>query len=100
MEKLFEKRTGIAAGEFPKLVKCSWPIGKITFYKDCLVVDAMVEKYTLKYSDIEYITANFLQINIIHRNPSVIKDISLNQPFLASAVKKGIQRYNIPIIIQ
>lgn len=100
MEKLFEFRTAVCAAQFPKLVKCSWPIGRITFYKDCLEVSAGFEKYILKYSDIDYIKANFLDVLINHHNPEVIESIWFDMPFLGTRIKKKIKEFNIPIEIK
>jgi len=43
MEALLEKATSISAGESPKLVKCGWPLGKVTLYQDRIALDARLE---------------------------------------------------------
>jgi len=100
MEKLFEFGTAVSAGEFPKLVKCSWPLGKITFYRDQLVVNAVAEKYILKYADIDYIKANLLQVQIEHHNPDIIKSIWFNMIFLGNRIKKKVEEFGLPIVIK
>jgi hypothetical protein len=54
MEILLKRATGISAGEFPKLVTCKWPLGRVTLYQDRIIIDARVEKYELLFSEIEH----------------------------------------------
>ena len=100
MEKLLEKTTSISAGEFPKLVTCNWPLGKVTLYEDRIVFDARVEKYELLFSEIDHLQFNFLQVNIEHHNPNVIKDISVNGVFASRAIRKAIAQHCLPIKIK
>ena len=99
MEILLEKATSISAGEFPKLVTCKWPLGRVTFYQDRIVLDARVEKYELLFSEINHFQFNFLQVNIDHHNPNVIKDISINGILATRAIRKAIVRNQLPIKI-
>ena len=100
MEKLLDKRTSVSAGEFPKLVTCSWPLGKVALYRDRFVLDARVEKYELLFSDIDYCQFNFLQVNIEHRNPSVPRDLSINGIFISRIIKKTIVQYDLPVDVR
>ena len=97
MDKVLEKLTSISAGEFPKLVKCSWPLGKVTLYEDRVVLDARVEKYELLYSDIECFQFKVAQVNIEHHDPNVSKDISINGMFIPRIIKKAIRQHDLPI---
>lgn len=99
MEMLLEKATSISAGEFPKLVTCKWPLGRVMLYKDRIVLDARVEKYELLFSEIEHFQFNFFQVNIEHHNPDVIKDISVNGVFISRAIRKAITRHRLPVNI-
>jgi hypothetical protein len=97
MESLLEKNTSISAGEFPKLVKCNWPLGKVVLYKDRIILDARAEKYELLYSDVDYSQFNFMQVNIEHHNPNVARDISINGILISRIIKKTIMRHHLPI---
>ena len=99
MAILLEKTTGISAGEFPKLVRCKWPLGRVTLYHDRIVLDARVEKYELMFDDIKHFQINAFQVNIEHRNPNVIKDISINGIFTARTMRKAIKQYRLPLKI-
>ena len=100
MEKLLAKAVSISAGEFPKLVTCNWPLGKVTLYDDRIVLDARVETYELLFSDIDHLQFNFLQVNIEHHNPNVIKDISVNGVRASRAIRNAIVRHRLPIKIK
>ena len=100
MEKLLKKATSISAGEFPKLVKCSWPLGKVTLYEDRIVLDARVESFELLFSDIDHFQFNVLQVNIEHHNPNVMKDISVNGIFSSRAIRKAITQHRLPVTIK
>jgi hypothetical protein len=63
MTILLEKATGISGGEFPKLVTCKWPLGRVTLYNDRIILDARVEEDELLFADIKH-----FQINIVVRN--------------------------------
>ncbi len=97
MKKLLEKATSISAGEFPKLVTCKWPLGKVILYDDRIVLDARVEKYELLFSDIDYVQFNVFQANIEHHNPNVIKDITVNGIFASRAIRSAIVRHGLPV---
>ena len=99
MEILLERATSISAGEFPKLVTCKWPLGKVTLYNDRIVLDARVEKYEILFSDIDHFQFNVLQVNIEHHNPKIIKDISVNGILASRAIRKAIVRHQLPIKI-
>ena len=99
MEILLEKATSISAGEFPKLVTCKWPLGRVTIYQDRIILDARIEKYQLMFSEIEHFQFNVFQVNIEHHNPNVIKDISVNGIFTSWAIRKAIVRYRLPVKI-
>ena len=96
MEILLERATSISAGEFPKLVTCKWPLGKVTLYNDRIVLDARVEKYEILFSDIDHFQFNVLQVNIEHHNPKIIKDISVNGILASRAIRKAIVRHRLP----
>ncbi len=100
MKKLFEFRTAIRAGKFPKVVKCSWPLGKITFYKEHLEVNSILEKYSLKYSDIDYIKTNFIQVKIEHHNQNIIENIWFDMLFLGNRIKKKTEKFQLPIVFK
>lgn len=97
MKKLLAIATSISASEFPKLVTCNWPLGKVTMYQDRIVLDARVEKYELLFTDIDHFQCNFLQVSIEHHNPNVIKDISVDGVFASRAIRKAIVRHRLPI---
>jgi hypothetical protein len=100
MKKILLKRaTSISAGEFPKLVTCKWPLGRVTLYQDRIILDARVEKYKLLFSEIKHFRFNVLQVNIEHHNPNVIKDISVNGIFSSRAIRKTIVRHRLPVKI-
>lgn len=99
MEILLNKATSISAGEFPKLVTCKWPLGRVTLYKDRIILDARVEKYELFFSEINHFQFNVFQVNIEHHNPNVIRDISVNGIFSSRAIRKAILRYRLPVKI-
>ena len=96
---LFEKATSISAGEFPKLVTCKWPLGRVMLCQDRIILDARVEKYELLFSEIEHFQFNVFQVNIEHHNPNVIKDISVNGIFASRAIRKAIMRHRLPVKI-
>ena len=98
-EILLEKATSISAGEFPKLVTCKWPLGRVTLYQDRIILDARVEKYELLFSEIEHFRFNIFQVNIEHHNPNVIKDISVNGILTSRAIRKAIVRHRLPLKI-
>jgi hypothetical protein len=99
MEILLEKVTSISAGEFPKLVACKWPMGRVKLYQDRIIFDARVEKYELLFSEIEHFQFNAFQVNIEHHNPDVINDISVNGIFTSRAIRKAIVRHGLPVKI-
>jgi hypothetical protein len=90
IEVLIEKATSISAGEFPKLVTCKWPLGRVTLCHDRVMLDARVEKYELLFSEIEHFRFNIFQVNIERHNPNVIKDISVNGILTSRAIWKAI----------
>ena len=96
---LLEKATSISAGEFPKLVTCKWPLGRVTLYQDRIILDARVEKYELLFTEIEHFQFNVFQVNIEHHNPNVIKDISVNGILSSRAIRKAIVRHRLPVKI-
>lgn len=98
-EILLEKATSISAGEFPKLVTCKWPLGRVTLYQDRIILDVRVEKYELLFSEIEHFRFNSFQVNIEHHNPNVIKDISVNGILTYRAIRKAIVRHRLPLKI-
>jgi len=97
MEELLEKVTSISAGEFPKLVKCSWPLGKVMLYEDRMVLDARTERYELFYSDIDHLQFNLAQVNIEHHSPNVPKNISMNGVLIPRIIKKAIRQHGLPV---
>ena len=99
MEILLEKATSISAGEFPRLLTCRWPLGRVTLYKDRIVLDARVEKYELMFSEIEHFQFNLFQVNVEHHNPDVINDISVNGILTSRAIRKAILRNRLPVKI-
>jgi hypothetical protein len=99
MEILLKRATNISAGEFPKLVTCKWPLGRVTLYRDRIILNARVEKYELLFSEIEHFQFNVFQVNIEHHNPNVIKDISVNGIFTAMAIRKAIVRHRLSVKI-
>jgi hypothetical protein len=99
MEILLEKATSISAGEFPKLVTCKWPQGRVTLYQDRIILDARIEKYELLFSEIEHFQFNIFQVNIEHHNPNVIKDITVNGVLASRAIRKAIVRHRLPVKI-
>ena len=100
MEKLLAKATSISAGEFPKLVTCNWPLGKVTVYEDRIVLDACVETFELLFTEIDHFQFNFLQVNIEHHNPNVIRDISINGVFASRAIRNAIVQHCLPVEIK
>jgi len=98
--KLLEKRTSVSAGEYPKLVKASWPIGRFTVYDDRFVIRAAVEEYTLLFADIDYLDIKVGQVNFYHHNPNVIKDISLNGFLIPGIIRKAITQFNLQVRVQ
>lgn len=100
MMKLLEKRTSVSAGEFPKLVKASWPIGKVTLYDDRFVISAGFEEYTLLFADIDYLDIKVGQLNFYHHNPNIIKDISLNGFLIPGIIRKAITQYNLQVLVK
>ena len=100
MTKLLEKRTSVSAGEYPKLVKANWPIGKITLYDDRFVISAAVEEYTLLFTEIDYLDVKLGQVNFYHHNPNVIKDISLNGFLIPGVIRKAIAQFNLHVPIK
>ena len=99
MDILLEKATSISAGEFPKLVTCKWPLGRVTIYQDRIILDARIEKYELLFSEIEHFQFKVFQVNIEHHNPNVIKDISVNGIFTSRAIRKAIVQHRLPVKI-
>ena len=99
MQILLEKATSISAGEFPKLVTCKWPLGRVTLYQDRIILDARIEKYELLFSEIEHFQFNLFQVNIEHHNPDVINDISVNGILTSKAIRKAIVRHRLPVKI-
>ena len=99
MEILLERAASISAGEFPKLVTCKWPLGKVTLYKDRIVLDARVEKYEILLSEIDHFQFNVLQVNIEHHNPKIIKAISVNGILASRAIRKAIVQHRLPVKI-
>jgi hypothetical protein len=99
MEILLKMATSISAGEFPKLVTCKWPLGRVTLYQDRIILDTRVEKYELLFSEIEHFQFNVFQVNIEHHNPNVIKDISGKKIFTSRAIRKTIVRHRLPVKI-
>ena len=97
MEALLDKRTSISAGEFPKLVVCKWPLGRVALYRDRILLDASVEKYELLYSEIDSFQFNLLQVNIEHHRPDVVRDISINGILISRMIKAAIKRYALPV---
>jgi hypothetical protein len=97
MKILLEKATSISAGEFPKLITCKWPLGRVTLYQDRIIMDARVEKYELLLSEIDHFEFNFFQVNIEHHNPNVIRDISVNGIFTSRAIHNAIARHRLPV---
>ncbi len=91
------KATSVSAGEFPELVKCSWPLGKVVLYEDRIVLDARLEMYELLYSDIDYLQFSLAQVNIEHHNPNVPKDISINGVFIPRIIKKAIKKHGLAV---
>ena len=99
MQILLEKATSISAGEFPKLVTCKWPLGRVTLYQDRIIIDARIEKYELLFSEIEHFQFNLFQVNIEHHNPDVINDISVNGILTSKVIRKAIVRHRLPVKI-
>jgi hypothetical protein len=99
MQILLKKATSISAGEFPKLVTCKWPLGRVTLYQDRIILDARIEKYELLFSEIEHFQFNLFQVNIEHHNPDVINDISVNGIITSRAIRKAIVLHRLPIKI-
>lgn len=98
-EMLLKRATSISAGEYPKLVTCKWPLGRVSLYQDRIILDARVEKYELLFSEIEHFRFNVFQVNIEHHNPNVIKDISVNGIFTSRAIRKAIVQHRLPVKI-
>jgi hypothetical protein len=100
MDKIFEKRIGLFISQSPKYVKCSWPLGKITMYRDNLVINAITEKFILNYSDIDFIKKNFLNLEISHHNPDVPESVSLHGLRLNKGIERTIGDYSLDIDIE
>ena len=97
MKTLLDKAASLSAGEFPKLIKCSWPLGRVRLHEDRLWLDACAEQYELLYSDIEHFQFNLFQVNITHHDPKVTRDISINGFFISRAIRKAIAEHHLPI---
>ncbi len=98
--KLLDKRTSVSAGEFPKLVEASWPVGRVRLYDDRFVILAGFEEYILFFSDIDYLDIKVGQVNFYHHNPDVIKDISLNGFLIPGIIRKAISHFGLQVQVQ
>lgn len=98
--KLLEKRTSISAGDFPKLVTAKWPLGKVVLFKDSIFLNALVEKYNLFYTEIDYIEIKSLQVIIYHHNLDVPKDLTIDGLIIPGVIKKAIEKFNLPVKIK
>jgi hypothetical protein len=98
--KLLEKRTSISAGDFPKLVTAKWPLGKVVLFKDRMFLDALVEKYNLLYTEIDYIEIKFIEVVIYHHNLEVPKDLTIDGLIIPGEIKKAIEKFNLPVKIK
>ena len=98
--KLLNKRTSVSAGEFPKLVKADWPVGRVTLYDDRFVIFAGAEEYTLLFTDIDYLDIKVGQVNFYHHNPDVIKDISLNGFLIPGIIRKAIAQFGLQVQVR
>jgi hypothetical protein len=100
VEALLDRRAGISAGEFPELVKCSWPLGRLVLYEDRVVVRAVSASYELRYDEIDAFQFNPILVNIEHHSASAPKDISVNGFFIARAVRKAVREHCLPVAIK
>jgi hypothetical protein len=98
MEKLLEKRTTVYATEFPKIVKASWPFGKVTLFQDHLTLSAVFEEYTLSYSDIEIVEFQLMRVIFHHHNSQIPKTLMLSGPLIPGIIRRAIKQFNLPII--
>jgi len=90
MEKLFEKRCKVLATDSSgQYYSCNWPLGKVIFYRDHLTVNALAKKWNLSYGDIDCMETNFAQVEIVHHNPDVIKEIMLEFFFAEKHKRRG-----------
>lgn len=101
MEKLFEKRCKVLATDSSgQYYSCNWPVGKVIFYRDHLIVKALMKDWQLAYNDIDCMETNFAQVEIIHHNPDVIKEIMLEFFFLPKSIKEGVRKHGLPIVFK
>jgi len=100
MQQLVKKRTSVSAGEFPKLVKANWPLGQITVCDDRFVLDAVSEKFTLLFTDVDYVDILPGQVNFYHHNTDVPKDIGVNGLFIARILRKAIGELGLPVRVK
>lgn len=85
MESLFEKRIGAYIGR-EKIwtnvntdgIRASWPMSKIIFFNDFLLIKILNQEFRLNYKDIDTIKRGaFTGIQIMHHSPKVDKYVYL-----------------------
>jgi len=95
MKPLFEKRVGAWVAEQPVTITlgginlsnvfgASWPLSKIEFFKDHLIINVRVKKFRLDYDEIDYIDKKFTVIRIHHHAKNMDKYV-----YIQAAVRTG-----------
>ena len=100
MSILFSCTTSISAGEFPELISCRWPLGRVTVTDDRFIFDLRVRKFELLFKDIDYIEFNFLQANFEYQQPGVPANISVNGWLAARQIKALIIQQKLPLTVR
>jgi len=111
MEPLFETRIGafvmrskVWSSVYTEGVRASWPMSKISFFKDYLVLKVLYKTFEIKYTDIEYINKIITGIQIHHHAKDVDKYVYIsgigNGSILYKKLKKVIAEHNLKIRIE
>ena len=100
---LLEKRIGGRAGyePAPKHAKASWPLGKLTLYKDRLVIRLFLLTFEIPYSQITTIKRGwYFNVLIQHDEDSEPEYISLIGLGLLNDIKRTNRRHRLGLRVR
>jgi len=99
MKSILEKKIGAYVGKsrvwttyYTPGIRASWPMAKISFFNDYLIVKVLFKEFRLNYKNIDDIKKVLLGIQIIHHEPKVEKYVYISGIGDASKLFEIIQK--------
>ena len=91
-------RSGWHTGMRLNKAKFSWPLGKLSLFRDRLEIKGLLlPTVTLQFDEIDIIRSSLLRVMVEHDNEDVPDYVALTGWGLSGAVRDAVRRNNLPV---